>query len=89
LKAVFCLALQQFFAEIETLAGGGRGHAFAADGEADVNAAEVDLVGDVLHGFETGGAEAVYGGGGGGVGEACGQGGGTDVVGGTGVVDLL
>lgn len=88
LQAVLCFALEQLFAEVKPLACGGRGHAFTADGEADVDAAKVDLVGNVLHGFEAGGAEAVDGGGSGGVGEAGSEGGGANVVGGARVVDL-
>ena len=65
-----------------------RGHGFGADGEPDVDAAAGDLVGDVLHGFEARGAEAVHRGGRGGVGEAGGEGGGADGVGGFAVVDL-
>ena len=65
-----------------------RGHGFGPDGQADVDAAEGDLVGHVLHRFEARGAEAVHGGGCGGVGEAGGEGGGPDGGGGFAVVDL-
>lgn len=37
------------------------GHEFGADGDAAFDVAEADLVGDVLGGFEAGGAEAVDG----------------------------
>jgi hypothetical protein len=63
-------------------------HGLGADCEADLNATITDLVGDVLNGFETGGAEAVDGRGGGGVGEAGCEGCGADEVGGLAVADL-
>lgn len=56
-------------------------HGFGADGDADFDGAAGDLVGDVLDGFEAGGAEAVYGGAGGGDGEAGGEESGAAVVG--------
>ena len=70
----------------EAVAAGG--HHFGADGDADVDVAERDLVGNVLGCFQARGAEAVDGGGGGGVGDAGSEGGGTDDVGGFAVIDL-
>lgn len=71
---------------LEAVAAGG--HELGAHGDADVDAAGRDLVGDVLGGFQPGGAEAVYGRGGGGVGEAGGESGGADEVGCFAVGDL-
>ena len=72
------LGFQDGFVEGLSEAVAACGHKFCADGEAAFDAAGRDLVGDVLHGFETRGAEAVYGGGGSGVGEAGREGGGAD-----------
>lgn len=57
-------------------------HAFGAYGNTDIDGAGEDLVGDVLDGEETGGAEAVGYGGGGGHWETGGQDGGAGDVGG-------
>lgn len=62
LHAVDCVlgAVEDLF--VEGLRGtGGGGHGFGADGDAAVDAAEADLVGDVLGGFEARGAEAIHG----------------------------
>ena len=56
------------------------GHKFRANGDAAFDAATGYLVGDVLYGFEAGGAEAVDGASGGGVWEAGGERGGADYV---------
>ena len=63
-------------------------HGLGADCEADLNATITDLVGDVLNGFETGGAEAIDGRRGGGAWEAGSQARGANVVGSFGVGDL-
>lgn len=64
------------------------GHALGTEGETARDGAEGDLVGNVLDGLQAGGAEAVARGSAGGVGEAGGEGGGTDVVGSLGIGDL-
>ena len=64
------------------------GHRFGADGDADVDAAGDDLVGDILDSFEAGGAEAVYGAGGCGGGVAGCEGGGAGYIGCFAVGDL-
>lgn len=58
-----------------------RGHQLCAHGDTDIDRAVGDLVRDILGGLQARGAEAVDGGGGGGVGESGSQGGGTDEVG--------
>lgn len=87
LKAVLGLASHELGHERAHGLGGSR-HGLGTHGKTNVDAAHVDLVGNVLDGLEARRAEAVDGGGGGGVGEAGGERGRTDVVGGTGVVDL-
>lgn len=64
------------------------GHGLSAKGDTDLDGARGDLIGDVLNGFEAGGAEAVYAGAGGSDGEASGEEGGAAVVGCFGVGDL-
>lgn len=63
-------------------------HYFCTDSDTDVDAAGRNLVGDILGGFEAGGAEAVDGGCGGGVGEAGCKGSGSNKVGGSAFGDL-
>lgn len=63
-------------------------HAFAAECDADVDAAGGDLARNVLHCFEPGRAESVHGAGSRGVWEARGQHGGADFVCGTDVADI-
>jgi hypothetical protein len=82
------LAHHQLLGELETQAAATSRHKLGSDGEADVDASKMDLVGNVLDGFEAGGTEAVDGGGGGSVGEAGCERGGTDEVRRAGVVDL-
>lgn len=67
------LTLQDLGVEGFGAAVAGVGHGLGADRDADVDASHADLVGDVLHGLQSRGAEAVDGGAGCGVGEACGQ----------------
>ena len=71
---------------VEATAAGG--HGLGTHGDSDVDGSFADLVRDVLDGFEAGGAEAVYGGGAGGVGDSGCEGGGAELVRGAGVVDL-
>jgi len=66
----------------------GGGHGLGADGDADVDGAQADLVRDVLDGLEARRAEAVYGRGARRVGDAGREGGGADEVGGFAVADL-
>jgi hypothetical protein len=82
------LVLKDFGVErsFETVACSG--HHFCAQGNTDVDAAIGNLVRDILGGFETGGAEAVYGGGSGGVGEASCKSSGANEVCGPSIVDL-
>ena len=64
------------------------GHEFCTNGKAAFDATIADLIGDVLHSFEAGGAEPVYRAGGSCVGKAGSEGGGADDVGGSSFVDL-
>jgi len=66
----------------------GLAHRLGANRDTDIDASHADLVGDVLHGLQSGRAEAVDGGGGGGVGEASGQRCGADHVGCSRMTDL-
>lgn len=63
-------------------------HRLGANGNTDIDTSHADLVGNVLHGLQSGRAEAVDGGGGGGVGEAGGQRCGADDVGCSRMTDL-
>jgi hypothetical protein len=63
-------------------------HALGAHGDTAFDGADGDLVGNVLHGLKARGAEAVQRRAGGGVGEARGEHGGADVVGGLCVRDV-
>lgn len=65
------------------------GHGLCADGNANVDVAERDGVGNVGSSLEAGGAETVEGVGAGRVGEAGGEGGGTEPVGSLAVRDLF
>jgi hypothetical protein len=82
------LAHHQLLGELETQTAAASRHKLGSDGKADVDAPKMDLVGNVLDGFEAGGTEAVDGRGGGSVWEAGCERGGTDEVRRAGVVDL-
>lgn len=60
-------------------------HALSTHGETDLDAADGDLVGNVLYGLESRGAEAVQRRAGCGVGETSGEHGGADIVGSFGI----
>ena len=57
-------------------------HGFGTNGNTAFDATATDLIGNILHGFQTGGAEAVDRGCGAGGGESGGEGGSTGDVGG-------
>lgn len=71
---------------LETVAA--NGHHFCAHGNTDVDAAGCNLVGNILCGLETRGAETIDGGGGGSVGETGSESCGTELVGGFAIGDL-
>lgn len=64
------------------------GHALTTQSETDINAAIGDLVGNILHGFETAGTESVDAAGTGGVRDSGGKRGGSNLVGCFDIADL-
>ena len=68
---------------------GGLRHDFSANSNSDVDGALGDGIGDVLSGLEARGAEAIYRGSTGGVGDAGGEGGSSDNGSSFAIVDLV